>query len=64
MKGCVYETGPACPADIDGDGVVAASDLSALLGNWGGAGVGDVDGSGAVDAADLSALLGAWGPCL
>ena len=64
VKGCVYETGPACPADIDGDGVVAASDLSALLGNWGGAGVGDVDGSGTVDAADLSALLGAWGPCL
>jgi hypothetical protein len=63
VKGCVYETGPACPADIDGDGVVAASDLSALLGNWGGAGVGDVDGSGTVDAADLSALLGAWGPC-
>jgi hypothetical protein len=63
VKGCVYETGPACPADIDGDGTVAAADLALLLGNWRGAGFGDLDGNGAVDAADLAAVLGGWGAC-
>ncbi len=24
-----------CPADLDGDGTVGASDLAILLGNWG-----------------------------
>lgn len=52
-----------CPADLDGDGVVGASDLAALLGAWGGAGPADVNGDGSVNAADLAALLGAWGPC-
>jgi hypothetical protein len=51
---------PANPADLNGDGVVNAADLSALLGNWGGTGVGDINGDGAVGAADLAALLGAW----
>jgi hypothetical protein len=63
VKGCIYETGPACPADLDGDGTVAAADLALLLGNWGGAGIGDLDGNGAVDAADLAAVLGGWGAC-
>jgi hypothetical protein len=49
------------PADLNGDGLVNAADLSALLGNWGNAGVGDIDGNGTVGAADLAALLGAWG---
>jgi hypothetical protein len=49
------------PADVNGDGSVDASDLSILLSNWGGSGVGDIDGNGSVDAGDLSALLGAWG---
>ena len=49
------------PADLNNDGVVNAADLSALLGNWGGTGVGDINGDGAVGAADLAALLGAWG---
>jgi len=62
VPGCVYETSNPCPADLDGDGVVSASDLSTLLGAWGAAG-GDIDGSGSTDAADLSALLGAWGAC-
>jgi hypothetical protein len=49
------------PADVNGDGSVDASDLSILLSNWGGSGVGDIDGNGSVDAGDLSALLSAWG---
>ena len=51
-----------CPADLDGDGGVSASDLSALLGAWGTID-GDVDGDGTTNAADLSAVLGAWGAC-
>jgi hypothetical protein len=54
--------GPACaPADLNCDGAVNAQDLAALLGNWGGTGVGDLNGDGAVGAPDLAALLGAWG---
>jgi hypothetical protein len=53
----------ACPADFDGDRVVGASDLSQLLANWGGAGIGDIDGDGVVAASDLSALLATWGAC-
>jgi hypothetical protein len=55
-------SGPACPADLDGNGAVEASDLSQLLGAWGAVG-GDVDGNGTTDAADLSLLLSAWGNC-
>jgi hypothetical protein len=53
---------PPCPADLDGDGQVGASDLAALLGSWGGGGPADFDGGG-VGASDLAALLGSWGPC-
>ena len=48
------------PGDLNGDGLVNAADLSALLGNWGGTGVGDINGDGTVGAADLATLLGAW----
>ena len=58
----IIEEASACPADLDGDGAVSASDLSALLGSWGSAG-GDIDGDGTTSASDLSALLGAWGAC-
>jgi len=51
-----------CIADIDGDGQVAASDLSLLLSSWGGTAA-DLDGDGATGAADLSLLLAAWGAC-
>ncbi len=52
---------PAAPSpDIDGDGHVAASDLAALLGNWGGAGNTDLDQNGVTEASDLAALLAAW----
>jgi hypothetical protein len=59
--------GTCCPADLDGDGLVGAADLSALLSAWGStgtaAGDADIDGDGSVGAADLAALLGAWGEC-
>jgi hypothetical protein len=59
--------GTCCPADLDGDGLVGAADLSALLSAWGArgtaAGAADIDGDGSVGAADLAALLGAWGRC-
>jgi hypothetical protein len=56
-----------CPGDINGDGVVDATDLAILLGGWGvfgpiGTG-GDVDRDGDTDAVDLGTLLGSWGPC-
>lgn len=54
----------SCPADLDGDGQVGASDLAQLLGSWGpGGGAADLDGNGSVNAADLALLLGAWGAC-
>jgi hypothetical protein len=55
----------SCPADLDDDGEVGASDLSLLLLAWGSLGAGlpaDLDGDGAVGAADLSLLLESWGP--
>jgi hypothetical protein len=54
---------PPCAADLNADGRVDGADLGALLGNFGGAGVGDLDGNGLVDGADLGALLGVFGPC-
>lgn len=61
---------PPCAADLNGDGVVGAADLGALLGAWGTPGCGgaspcaaDLNGDGNVGPADLGALLGAWGPC-
>lgn len=47
--------------DLDGDGLVGASDLTIVLGQWGGPGTADFSGNGIVDAADLTALLGQWG---
>ncbi len=61
MDAAALKLAPVNPADLDGDGVVSASDLSILLGNWGASGVGDIDGNGVVNAGDLSALLAAWG---
>jgi hypothetical protein len=48
------------PADLNGDWVVNAMDLSLLLANWGGSGVGDITGDGIVSAQDLSLLLAYW----
>jgi hypothetical protein len=62
--GCDYASTP-CPADIDGDGTVGATDIAILLGSWGSAkgGAADIDGDGAIGALDLAALLAAWGDC-
>ncbi len=54
-----------CPADLDCNGIVDASDLATLLGSWGPcAGCSaDIDQNGVVDASDLATVLGSWGPC-
>ncbi len=57
-------SGPAQPrvGDLDGDGVVGASDLAAVLGAWGLVHTSaDIDGDGIVSASDLAAVLGNWG---
>ncbi len=49
--------------DVDGDGVVNASDLGLLLGSWGRCSANctaDFDANGQVNAADLAVLLGNW----
>lgn len=54
-------------ADLNCDGLVDASDLSALLVAWGtsgssgSSGSADIDGDGVVGASDLSLLLANWG---
>ena len=52
-----------CPADFDGDGVVAVSDVLYLLGNFGCLSdcVADINGDGLVTAADMLAILGVFG---
>jgi hypothetical protein len=55
-----------CPADLDGDGVVSAGDLAALISRWGQTNPSvpaDLDGDGVIGAGDLAALIAAWGPC-
>lgn len=55
-------TAAANPADLDGDGVVGASDLTILLAAWGvcdGCAT-DIDGDGVVDGTDLTMLLASW----
>jgi hypothetical protein len=47
-------------ADLDGDGHVCGSDLTILLGNWGGCCTADLDGDGTVGGSDLTLLLAAW----
>lgn len=59
--------GSACPADVDGDGVVGFGDLNLILSNFGlgspGGGfiTGDVNGDGVVNFADLNAALSVYG---
>ena len=59
---CETGTCDACPADLDGNGLVEAPDLAALLSGWGTAAT-DLDGDGSTNAQDLAILLGAWGAC-
>ncbi len=55
----------SCPWDLDGSGIVGATDLLSLLVNWGKCPgcPADFDGNGSVGATDLLALLVNWGPC-
>ena len=64
----IYELpcGPACPADLNGDGIVDVPDLLLLLGNWGSCPppcTPDTNGDGSVNVTDLLALFAAWGAC-
>ena len=54
--------GPACPADLDNNGVVGGSDLTIMLGAWGTPNA-DLNGDGTTGGSDLTILLGAWGNC-
>ena len=47
-------------ADINGDSIVNGIDLSAMLANWGGNGLGDLNFDGLVGGPDLAALLAGW----
>ncbi len=61
----------ACAEDVDGDGIVAVSDILSIIGNWGNCGdgsfrpVGDVapmpNGDCCVTVADILAVISAWG---
>ncbi|MHC4711191.1 MAG: dockerin type I domain-containing protein, partial [Planctomycetota bacterium] len=61
--------GPACPADLDGDGAVGVTDFLVLIGVWGPCPdppdpcPADLDGDGAVGVTDFLVLIGVWGPC-
>ncbi len=60
-------TSECCSLDLDGDHIVGASDLAAVLGAWGaahGSAPEDLDDSGIVDAADIALVLGGWGACV
>jgi len=55
---------PACPGDVNDDGIVDGTDLSILLGFWNlTEGPADLNDDGIVDGTDLSILLGFWGAC-
>ena len=57
----------SCPADFDGDGLVAVNDVLFLLGNFGclSGCVADINGDDAVTAADMLAILAVFGtPCV
>ena len=57
---------PACPADLDANGVVDAGDIGSLLLAFGECPSGcaaDLDGSGQVDAGDIGAILLTFGDC-
>ncbi|MSR28636.1 MAG: hypothetical protein EXS03_03550 [Phycisphaerales bacterium] len=46
--------------DINGDWIVNGADLSAVLGNWGGTGLGDLDFDGVVGGPDLTVIISGW----
>lgn len=52
----------ACTGDLDHDGSVSASDLTAVLNAWGTPGA-ELNGDADTNAADLAVVLSAWGAC-
>lgn len=58
-----------CIADIDGDRLVAGSDLTILLASWGpvfpelDSMSSDIDADGMIGGSDLTILLNSWGKC-
>ena len=56
-----YWTPTCAQADLNCDGRIDGTDLTALLAAWGQSGAADLDGSGIVDGLDLSIILAAWG---
>ncbi len=55
---------PICPADIDHNQTIDASDLLLVLYAWGGqSDSADVNGDGLVSVMDLLEVLSQWGPC-
>ena len=55
---------PACPADLNNDGVVDVVDLLEVVGSWGESDVpSDINGDGVVNVSDLLAVVDAWGSC-
>ncbi len=60
-----FVAAPACPWDLDGDGIVGITDLLDLLAAWGTdpGGPPDFDGDQDVGITDLLKLLAQWGAC-
>ena len=61
------EDPPACPPDLNEDGVVGGPDLAQLLAAWGNSvppGTGaDLSGDGFISGPDLAQVLANWGAC-
>ena len=61
-----HADGPACHADVDGDGLVDGTDFGRLLASLGPCPPTDcptdIDGNGRTDGRDLGLLLASWGP--
>ena len=54
------ESGPNCPEDMNGDGMVNGADLGLLLAAWGSE-AGDFNGDGTTNGADLGLMLAMFG---
>ena len=53
-----------CAADYNGDRIVDAADMTALLSAWGTSNEAiDLNGDGLIDAADITGFLSSWGAC-
>ena len=56
---------PACPTDINGDGIVNVSDILSVIAGWGpceGCDA-DVNDDGVINVNDLLEVVANWGPC-